>query len=199
MFGLDGEKVLGLGLKLKVWAVIVAAAVAIVAASFGTGYGFGHGSGKVAGMKEVQGEFDKFKDGVEKERAAAAKLLADANAKYRKLEQDNAAEVAQIRADLARQLAEQHAADTRAVADLRSGNDRLRFQVRSCQAGPAQADGAPGGVDGQAYAELAPETAATLYSIAADGDAAITEHNALIDWAHSAMKTCGVQTPPKGK
>lgn len=199
MFGLDGSKVLGLGLSLKVWACIMAGAMIVLLATFGAGYGFGHGSGEVAGLTSKQAEVDALKAAAARHAAADAQATAKANAEAREKERKHEQEVADIRAQHAREDAAARAADARAIADLRNGNQQLRFRVASCGASGPSPFGVPGGgADDATYAELAPETGAAVYAIAADGDAAIRQANGLIDWAESAMKVCGV-TPPKGK
>jgi hypothetical protein len=68
-------------------------------------------------------------------------------------------------------------------ADLRARRVRLSVPVDSCTAGSETgADSAAAGQPrAEARAELVPETAAELVSIAADGDAAVRQLNALID------------------
>lgn len=192
MFGLDGSKVLGLGLNLKAWAYIMAGAMIVLLATFGAGYGFGHGSGEVAGVNSKQAEVDALKAAAARHAAADADATAKANAEAREKERKHEQEVADLKSKFAADQAAAHAVDARAIADLRNGNEWLRLRVTSCGAAGPSPLGVPGqGADDPAYAQLAPETAAAVYGIAADGDAAIRQANGLIDWAESAMKTCG--------
>lgn len=193
MFGLDGSKVLGLGLTAKVWAWIAAGALVLALAVFGAGYGFGHGAGKASGLKEWQ----ETKDAWAKEKAAAQKALADANDRNRQLERKHEQEVADIRAQYAATQAAEAAVDAERVADYRAGTDRIRLPVRTCGTAVASAaDAAAARADAEARAELAPETSAALYGIAADGDAAIRQLTGLQTWAESAVKLCNAP-PPK--
>jgi TolA-binding protein len=74
-------------------------------------------------------------------------------------------------------------------ADLRASRLRLSVPVTSCTAaGEAGDDPAvTGGPSAEARAELVPEVAAELVSIAADGDAAVRQSNRLID-AYNALR-----------
>lgn len=120
--------------------------------------------------------------------------LTEANEKNREQEKAHEQHVADLRAEFARSNAEARERDARTVADLRAGNQRLRLQVAACSAAPTESPGGPApGADGTRTAELAPETAATLWAIAADGDRAIRKLGALQDWARSAVTLCGSQ------
>ena len=120
--------------------------------------------------------------------------LTEANDKNREQEKAHEQRVADLRAEFARSNTEARERDARTVADLRAGNQRLRLQVTACSATPTDSPGGPApGVDGTRTAELAPETAAALWSIAADGDRAIRKLTALQDWARSAVTLCGSQ------
>ena len=151
----------------KVWAAAgVLLAVALIALA---GYGYGYGSGKADATAEA----------------------AEANDKNRGQEKAHEQRVADLRAEFAQQQADARARDERTIADLRSGNQRLRLQVSSCSAARSgAAESAPGGADGAGTAELAPETSAALWGIAADGDRAIRKLTALQAWARSAVQLC---------
>lgn len=128
----------------------------------------------------------------------AAEALNTANAKNRKQEQDFALEVQALAKKFQKENEDARAADATTIANYKLGASRMRLQVTKCQAGSAgsaQADGAPGGSDGTATAELAPATAAALYGIAADGDTAIRKLTLLQDWASGAMKLCNGSSP----
>lgn len=122
--------------------------------------------------------------------------LNEANDKNREQEKSHDKRVADLRAEFAQQQADARARDERTIADLRSGNQRLRLQVSSCGAARSgAAESAPGGADGAGTAELAPETSAALWGIAADGDRAIRKLTALQAWARSAVQLCTIPQP----
>lgn len=84
----------------------------------------------------------------ERERALLTQLN-EANDKNREQEKAHEQRVADLRAEFAQQQADARARDERIIADLRSGNKRLRLQVSSCGAARSgAAESAPGGADG---------------------------------------------------
>lgn len=173
----------------KVWAAAgVLLAVALIALA---GYGFGYGSGKADATAEAAEAMDKYKEEVRAREREQERLLAEANDKNREQEKAHEQRVADLRAEFAQQQADARARDGRTIADLRSGNQRLRLQASSCGA----AESAPGGVDGAGTAELAPETSAALWGIAADGDRAIRKLTAIQAWARSAVQLCTLPQP----
>lgn len=143
--------------------------------------GYMHGTGKAAG-KAAEREHQLLTQ------------LNESNEKNREQEKAHEQRVADLRAEFVRSNAEARERDARTVADLRTGNQRLRLQVTACSATAPDTPGGPAaGADGTRTAELAPETAAALWSIAADGDRAIRKLGALQDWAKSAVTLCGSQ------
>lgn len=138
----------------------------------------------------------QFADKRATERAATvaaqhAEALSAANARNRELERRHEREVQDIRAIYARREAEARERDAAVIADLRDGTDRLRLQVTSCNRSRlSDTDPASGGADGGDRAELAPETSAALWGIAADGDAAARRLKALQEWADTAVRLC---------
>lgn len=178
----------------KVWAAAgVLLAVALIALA---GYGFGYGSGKADATAEAAEVMDKYKEEVRAREREQERLLAEANDKNREQEKAHEQRVADLRAEFAQQQADARARDERTIADLRSGNQRLRLQVSSCGAARSgAAESAPGGADGAGTAELAPETSAALWGIAADGDRAIRKLTALQAWARSAVQLCTLPQP----
>lgn len=177
----------------KVWAaagVLFAAALIALA-----GYGYGYGSGKATATAEAAEAMDKYKEEVRARDREQERLLTEANDRNRQLETEHEQRVADLRAEYAQQQADAAARDQRTIADLRAGNQRLRLQVSSCGAARSgAAESAPGGADGAGTAELAPETSAALWGIAADGDRAIRKLTALQAWARSAVQVCNAQT-----
>lgn len=128
----------------------------------------------------------------------AAEALTVANAKNRKQEQDFADQVQKLTDKFHKENDDARLADATTIANYKLGASRMRLQVTKCQTGPAgsaQGNGAPGGGDGTATADLAPATAAALYGIAADGDTAIRKLTLLQDWAIGAMKLCNGSGP----
>lgn len=180
----------------KVWAAAgVLLAVALIAFA---GYGYGYGSGKADATAEAAEAMDKYKEEVRAREREQERLLAEANDKNREQEKAHEQRVADLRAEFAQQQADAAARDQRTIDDLRSGNQRLRLQVTSCRASSAGSpEPAPGGADGAGSAELAPETAATLWGIAGDGDRAIRKLTALQAWARSATQTCNNTENPQ--
>lgn len=193
MFGLDASRVVGLGLTLKAWAFIVAGALVLAGAVYAVGYANGGSAASATAAETAR----KVAAGVAADRLKQQEALGAANERYRQAELDHGQEVAQIRADFAASQSKQQAQDAATLADLRSGAHRLRLQVAACHSAQAGAPGpGSGGVHEATYAELAPETSAALYGIAAEGDDAIRELTGLQAWATSAVKLCSGVTKP---
>lgn len=184
--------VLGFTTSLKVWAIAGVAALVVALALFGAGAGTGYAWGTDNSAKKVI-KAEKALADYKADQLTAVNKINEANrAKELKHEQ----EVSGLRARLAAAEGKEQAVDATAVADLRSGADRLRLPVRTCSAAVASAaESAAARAHEEASAELAPEVAATLYGIAADGDAAIRQLTGLQEWADSAVKLCGVPAP----
>lgn len=178
----------------KVWAKAgVLLAVALIALAC---YGYGYVSGKADATAEAAEAMDKYKEEVRAREREQERLLAEVNDKNREQEKAHEQRVADLRAEFAQQQADARARDERTIANLRSSNQRLRIQVSSCSAAKSgAAESAPGGADGAGTAELAPETSAALWGIAADGDRAIRKLTALQAWARSAVQLCTPQQP----
>ena len=173
----------------KAW--IVAGASAALAAAVLVGYGAGRADATAKAAKVL----DEYKEEVREREREQARLLAEANDENREQEKRHEQRVAELRAGFALEQADAAARDDRTIADLRSGNQRLRLQVANC-GGSAQAgtpEPASAGADGAGGAELAPEAAAALWSIAGDGDRAIRKLTALQDWARSAVQLCSTE------
>jgi hypothetical protein len=121
------------------------------------------------------------------------RAMVNAQERYRTEEEFHAKEVRELQSRYASQQQTAAAVDARAVADLGSGVRRLRFPVaRGCPSAAAPG-GTPGRIDEAAPAEIAPEIARSLYSIAADGDEAIRQLTALQAWVRDALRLCGQQ------
>jgi hypothetical protein len=183
---LGGASSLNARLMLAAGLVLAAGLLALA------GYGFGRAhEARVAAER-----MDEYKEEVRAREREQERLLAEANERNRQQEIEHEQRVADLRAEFAQQQADARARDERTIADLRSGNQRLRIQVASCSsAQPGSPGAAPGGADGAGTAELAPETSAALWSIAADGDRAIRKLTALQTWARSAVQLCTLPKP----
>lgn len=120
---------------------------------------------------------------LEEIRSSSARLLAATEKRARDTER---AAMDSILRQSAKHVEEQRNAQVeinRLDADLRASRVRLSIPVASCAA-PSPSGTDPtvaGGSGAEARAELMPETAASLVDIAADGDAAVRQLNALID------------------
>lgn len=154
-----------------------------------------------AGAGYFKGQHDTYKearDEVENYRDQAREALKEAENKIAEKEKVHEKEVSDLRASYVGELAASRADDRATIAALRDGNKRLLTQVQSsgnsCPKGNGAA-AAPAGANGTTTAELAPEVAASLYSIAVDGDAAIMQLTYLQEWAKKAVKLCGKGVP----
>ncbi len=144
------------------------------------GFGLGYHRARVSSLQEM--------NALNEQRLIAENV---ADGKLRQKEVDHAKEVAELRVQLAKESARERAADIATIARLRDGSERLRFEVSSCRSAPGvPGDPASGGADGAGRAELAPETAAALFRIVADGDDAIRKFGKLQEWARTAVKRC---------
>ena len=165
--------------KLRV-VLLVTLAIGIVAVTHLVAYR----TGISRGARKAHGE-----DTLREQAAVAA-----AESRYRAQEMASEKRIEQIRVDYAKQQATELAVDTHAVGDLTSGARRVRVQVTRCGTGAAAPGPAAARADGPETAELAPETAASLYAIAADCDANTRQLTALQAWAKSAVLLCNGQS-----
>ena len=129
----------------------------------------------------------------EQERTTA---LAQAEATYRQKESEHAAQINKLQQSYARKNLEADVVDAAASRDLGTGRERRRFPLaRASCPKPAQVAAPSARTDGEATGELAPETARSLYSIAADGDKAIRQLTALQEWSREAVELCNGGKP----
>lgn len=175
-----------------IWQYQVAGVCAVVVALSLGSYGLGY----VEATKESAKAMSDYREVVHQQDLEQERALEAANADNRKREREHDLQVADLRAEFARKQAESRARDDRTLADLRSGNQRLRIQVSGCSPPAPSPDSgatgpAPAGVDGTREAELAPAAAESLYGIAADGDRAVEKLTALQSWAKGAVELCG--------
>lgn len=152
----------------------------------------GYSRGKADAAAEAAKVLNAYKDEVRAREQEQERLLAEADSRNRELEKAHEQRIADLRAQFARAQAEARLEDERVIADLRSGNQRLRLRVSACSASSQAGaiESAAPGVDGTGTAELAPEAAAAIWGIAADGDRAIRKLTALQDWAQLAVQLC---------
>lgn len=124
--------------------------------------------------------------------------LIEANARYRLLEQQHSRQIRELSEEYSQREREQRDRDTRIIADLRNGVERLRFEISTKYIPiPAPADATTDRVDaaddarleGQAseVVEIAPHVAEELWAIAAKGDEAIRKLNALQQWVNTTL------------
>lgn len=170
----------------RLWLAGGVALAAFLIAS--TGYGFGYGSGRAKGAKQL----DAYKVEVHAREMGQEQALSAANERNREMEATHERAISDLRAEYAATQADAKAIDDRRIADLRAGTERLRLKVAHCHAAIAGTPAtATDGTDDTGTADLTPETASALWSIAADGDRAIRKLTALQGWATSAVTLCG--------
>lgn len=172
--------------KAKLYGVAALAVLACAAVAFGAG--FQTGSHR-ATLKAAQAQY-------ERERKTLTELNR-LNDRVREKERAYEASLQEFRLSFERTLAAEKARDARVIADLRAGNQRLRLPVApgACSAQGSGAVPASAGADEAPRAELAPEAAATLWGIVADGDEAIRQLTGLQDYTTKLYKTCQDKQP----
>lgn len=129
-----------------------------------------HTAGVQADLRQVKGELQTERDmQVEKDRLQGEKAA---------LEKD----MASMAENHKTEMADAQQTIDRLLSDLRAGRARLSVAVKAptCTGADAGATTASAG-DQETRAELAPEAAAALAAIAADGDKAIRDLNTVID------------------
>lgn len=132
------------------------------------------------------------------EQARAAEALAQADKSYREQEKRYADQVEQLRVSYAVQDKKEDSRDAVAELGYSRGTQRLRLPVtttRRCPE-PTKVESPSPRADAPESAELAPEAAQTVYSIAADGDDAIRQLTALQAWVREALTLCNGGRPP---
>lgn len=165
------------------WGGTLALALCSALAAYGAGYRAGLASGTA--------DMERLRQSVATREAAQQQRLLDAERRNQDQETAHAQRVAALHAAYATRAAEARQRDARVLAELRAGQQRLRLPATHPVSAPLAADAATAGIDDAGDGELAPATAAALYTIAADGDRAIDKLNALQDWARSALLRCG--------
>ena len=131
----------------------------------------------------------EFELKLQKMRTASAADLAKAERKARDIERDAAVSLAVQSGKYAEEARHAKVEIDVLRADLRASRVRLSVPVAACAAGSSVGTNSAtaGGLGAEARAELMPETASDLVSIAADGDAAVRQLNRLID-AYNALR-----------
>ena len=129
--------------------------------------------------------------------AAAQADARKAAETYRQKELDHERTISDLRRTFAARDAAAAANDGAATAALRAGTVRWRVRLAPANCSPAaNPDTTPARTDAPTTGGLAPEIAASLFGIAAGGDAAIRQLTALQDWTGSAVRLC---SPSAGK
>ena len=114
--------------------------------------------------------------------AASQKKLLEATNAVRRVETEAAQRLHDVSVQYAREVKDAKLEKDRVLAGLRSGGIRLSVPTtNSCRYPEALNPSFASGDRNEARAELATEAAATLVSIAAEGDEAIRQLNACID------------------
>lgn len=121
--------------------------------------------------------------------AETSAAIAEANQRARTAESDGIRRLSELATRHHQEETHAHDQIDHLRADLRRGARRLSVNVAAL---PACADRAPAaGPGAETRAELDGETADALVTLAADGDAAIRQANALIDAYRIAAEVCG--------
>ena len=124
----------------------------------------------------------KWETRVAEMEAASQKKLLEATHAVRRVETEAAQRLHDVSVQYAREVKDAKLEKDRVLAGLRSGGIRLSVPTASsCRYPEAINPSFTRGDRHEARAELATEAAATLVSIAADGDEAIRQLNACID------------------
>jgi hypothetical protein len=130
-----------------------------------------------------------YNAGYAKHEAETSTATAEANQRARMAERVATERMSKVATDHRKVVTDAQAQIDRLRADVRSGTRRLSVAIAGI---PACAGSAPaGGAGAETRTELAPDTADALVAIAADGDSAIRQSNALIDAYAIAAEVCG--------
>lgn len=131
-----------------------------------------------------------YNAGYDKCEAQTSAAIAEANQQARIAEQAASARLAKLATTHHQEIENARIETDRLRADLRSGAKRLSVPAGACvPAGTGPAAAGPPGTETRT--ELDGATADALVAIAADGDAAIRQSNALIDAYAVAAELCG--------
>lgn len=149
-------------------------------------YLYGKREGTRVTALEYQAKIDEYK------RLHQEALDAE-NARVVQLEKEHAQAIESLRTKYAAEQATEKAKDAVVIADLNNGIRTLRLRIVRPGGSGAQetpTGTAPSRTDGTETAELAPEVASALYSIAAYGDEAIRQLIGLQSYTLQLYKTC---------
>lgn len=146
----------------------------------------GYTTGHKAATKTAQVQASKMM-------AAAAVARADAEAKLRAAEQKGRDDLAALDAKHFKEKQDADAKTKELVGRLRAGAVSLSIPAKCANSAARPGDTTTaGGTGNEARAELEREAAESLIAIAADGDEAIRQLNAVIDAYSAARTTCRV-------
>ena len=116
--------------------------------------------------------------------------IAEANQRARKAESDAVLRMSQLAERHYKEETHANAEVARLRADYRNGTRRLSVPVEA-RVPSCEDTASASGTGGETRAELDPATAEALVAIAAEGDSAIRQSNALIDAYQIAATVCG--------
>jgi prophage endopeptidase len=148
--------------------------------------------GLAGSVMHAQGQRDDARTALAEYRGAVAEATAKAQAAAREKETTLLATTEALSNQLNQEKRRAQDHQTRLVADIRSGAQRLSIAAKCpTPAGQTPADTATADASGAdaPRAELDPQTAETLVAIVADGDNAIRERNACIAAYNAARET----------
>jgi len=130
-----------------------------------------------------------YNAGYGKHEAETSTATAEANQRARTAERAASARLAKVATDHRKVVTDAQAQIDILRTDVRRGARRLSILTAGLSGCPGAAPASRSG--GETRADLDPATADTLVAIAADGDAAIRQANALIDAYQIASEVCG--------
>jgi len=156
-------------IRVEALAVRILIFVLVVLASLGGGY--------LKGRSDANSGWEK--KALEMETASQRKL-AEVTSQVRKVEFEAQESLSALSAKHSKETKDAKAKSDRVLSDVRAGAYRLSVPALRCRDAEALYPTTPRGDRTEARAELAAEAAATLVSIAAEGDDAIRQLNACI-------------------
>jgi hypothetical protein len=146
-----------------------------------------------AGEAKVQAGFNAYKAEIAEQDGKAQKELARLNSLNAEMRLKHAKQILEIHTNFLLEKQREKAVDDAVVADLKSGNRKLRVQVASCFSRPTETGTNPKGTDGAGVAELSPGAGEFFYGQSAEADRLKRKVTALQAWVNSAIQRCGVK------
>lgn len=174
---------------------ILAYVVVAFALIFGL-YRWGFGNGIAHEKVTSQAEIAKIQEQHNADLALAEQAKDEAEAKAAHIQDMTNRQLADLSNKYQEEIAnEKQAAEIRA-AQYRSNERRLRVAVQSCSASGGKVPGSAGTgpvADGSGTAELSPEAAASVVTVADDADRVVNKLSALQDYVSTVLKNFGPQ------